>query len=103
MNSNALLIPNLSTRRSVARLHLAFKLQGLDPAPPEPVNIRAILLGDDPTLIDDTMTIYDALTERMGYAAFGNWLLAEHPYLESDCVSPLRRWWVLGRKLQEMG
>lgn len=69
---------------------------------PAPVNIWKILLGDDPTLVDDTLEVYNELTTRLGYAAFGAWLLAEHPYLESDHVCPLRRWWILAGKLEEL-
>lgn len=100
MVTNALLIQNLSSRRSVARLQLMDKLQTPTPADitPAPVNIWRILLGDDPTLQADTLALYDTLSERMGRAAFGKWLVMEYPWLERDCTPLIRVWWVLARK-----
>lgn len=69
---------------------------------PAPVNPWRILAGDDPTLVDDTLVLFTQLTERMGYAGLGAWLLAEHPYLCADHVTPLRRWWVLQRQWEAL-
>lgn len=76
-------------QREIARAALLAKVRKTEPAPFVP--------GVDASLKDDTLTLYNAIAEKIGMYAFGEWLTLEHPYLLSPHVGLLRTWWILQR------
>lgn len=51
--------------------------------------------SDDPTLWPDILVLYQAIVDRIGLAAFVEWLRMEHPYLEKASTKLIRVWWVM--------
>lgn len=62
---------------------------------PAPVNIWRILLGDDPTLQDDTLALYDRLCAELGQLELGRLIVMDYPLLLKDSTPLLVVWWIM--------
>lgn len=65
------------------------------PRTPAPVNIWRILLGDDPTLVDDTLALYDRLCSELGQLELGRVIVMDYPLLLKPECGLLKTWWLL--------
>lgn len=89
-----MMFPALTQRRATARAELLAKVTGAKHTPENP--------GVDATLKADTLTLYNAIAEKIGMQAFGQWLMMEYPWLEKPTTPLLRVWWILQRFHDEL-
>lgn len=69
---------------------------------PAPVNIWRILLGDDPTLQQDTLDLYDNLCAELGQRELGSIVVMDYPMLLKHETPLLVVWWILSNIADEI-